>query len=275
MMIDILNDLSEEALTQAIEANLFEVFRLMRNWPKAEMHEAPELFWSITDIPFFMFNSVLRAQLAPERIEPTIQAAVQRGQNHQVPIGWYVGPQTQPPDLGTYLKKHGFSSGEPQIGMAIDLQSMNESLPVTSTLTLSPVNDAETLHRWCQVCVSGFEMPDFTIDYFYEWFLSLGFGPSSPIRNYLGWLNGEVVATSTLLPGAGVAGIYCVATLPQARRLGVGAAMTLHPLQDARRMGYRIGILQASEMGFPIYRKIGFKEYCQIKVYVREVQARV
>jgi len=149
----------------------------------------------------------------------------------------------------------------------------NESLPVTPDLLIELVENQETLKLWCQVFVTGFEMPGFTIEHFYEWFLSLGFGAKSPVRNYLGWLKGKPVATSTLFTGAGVAGIYCVANLPEARRQGIGAAMTLQPLKEARQAGYRIGILQASQMGFSVYQKIGFKEYCKIKLYTLEMKA--
>ena len=268
-MSEILNDLSEEVLTWAVEANLFESMLTLQLWPRVEFHDDSELIWSITDIPFFMFNNVLRARLAPEAVEPAIQAAILRSQSHQVPICWYVGPSTRPTDLGARLEEHGFSTDESQIGMAIDMRNMNKSLPVTPDLTIKQVENNGALLHWCQVATAGFEMPDFTIECFYEWFLSLGFGNRSPIRTYLGWLNGKAVATSALFLGAGVAGIYCVATLPQARRWGIGAAMTLRPLQDARQMGYRVGILQASQMGFPVYRKIGFKEYCRINLYIK------
>jgi predicted acetyltransferase len=63
---------------------------------------------------------------------------------------------------------------------------------------------------------------------------------------------------------AGVAGIFAVATLPQARRQGLGTALTLAPLHDAREMGYRVGTLQATEMGFPVYRQLGFREVCKL-----------
>ncbi|HEX4207488.1 MAG TPA: GNAT family N-acetyltransferase, partial [Ktedonobacteraceae bacterium] len=64
-----------------------------------------------------------------------------------------------------------------------------------------------------------------------------------------------------------VACIGPVVTLPQARRQGIGAAMTLVVLREARAQEYRISVLTASPMGINIYRRIGFQEYGTFSVY--------
>jgi predicted acetyltransferase len=56
-----------------------------------------------------------------------------------------------------------------------------------------------------------------------------------------------------------------VATLPEARGKGIGAAVTLKPLHNARELGYIIGVLQSSEMGFNVYKRLGFRHLCQIE----------
>ena len=76
------------------------------------------------------------------------------------------------------------------------------------------------------------------------------------------------MATALLFLGAGVAGIYGVGTIPQARRRGIGWAMTTAPLLEARAMGYQIGTLHSSSMGFGIYQRLGFREYCKLSRYV-------
>jgi ribosomal protein S18 acetylase RimI-like enzyme len=264
-MNDFIRDLTKTSLISAIEENQFAFFSTFGQWPRAEFHDETEIKWSMTDVPFPMFNSIMRAQLAPERIKATIQSIVSQAKTRNLPLLWWTGPATQPPDLGSHLEKNGFTRGEQMQGMAVGLAKLDENVPMPTGLTVRLVEDNETLKQWCQVFVTGFEMPDFVVDVFYDFMRHVDPDTMQP---YLGWLNGQPVATSLLTLAAGVAGIYNVATLPEARRQGIGTIMTLTPLCEARSRGYNVGILQASEVGVSVYRSLGFREYCRIRHYV-------
>ena len=82
------------------------------------------------------------------------------------------------------------------------------------------------------------------------------------------------MATATLFLGAGVAGIYFVFTAERARRRGIGAAITLAALREAWDLGYGIGVLGSSQAGYPVYRRLGFEEFCRIGIYEWRPAAR-
>jgi ribosomal protein S18 acetylase RimI-like enzyme len=147
--------------------------------------------------------------------------------------------------------------------MAIDLHEMNESIRAVDGFEIHEVRDEESLRIWAGIFVNGYGLPSDWESLTTDLWLKLGL--DFPMLNYLGYLNGKPVSTSSVFHGGGVAGIYCVATLPEGRGKGIGAAITLKPLQDARQLGYRIGVLQSSRMGFDVYKKLGFRHLCQIE----------
>ena len=101
-------------------------------------------------------------------------------------------------------------------------------------------------------------------------YTEMGPESDSPLQCYVGLLSGRPVATACLVLGAGVAGLYGVGTLPDVRCRGIGTAMTLSALQRAQDMGCRLAVLRASAQGAPLYRRLGFREYCRINTYLWE-----
>ena len=151
--------------------------------------------------------------------------------------------------------------------MAVDLSMLPEGVPLLDHLTIERVYDEGDLAAWRGTLARGFGEGPVEAEWVGEMYRRLGLGDERPWRHYLGRLGGEPVATSTLFVDASVAGVYFVFTVEEARRRGIGAAMTLAPLLEARGRGYRVGVLGSSDMGLAVYRRLGFREYCKIRIY--------
>ena len=151
--------------------------------------------------------------------------------------------------------------------MAVDLLALNEKLDYPTHLVIERVRNEGQLDVWAQTLAQGFGEGEKEANWVRDVYRNIGLGDDVAFRHYLSWLDGKAVATTSLYMGAGAAGVYFVMTVPEARRQGIGAAITLAALRDARAMDYRVGQLGASEPGFPVYKRIGFEEYCQIRIY--------
>jgi len=64
------------------------------------------------------------------------------------------------------------------------------------------------------------------------------------------------------------AGIYHIATLPNYRKRGLGAAMTLRAMRSGSEDGYSEAILFATSSGFPVYRRLGFETVSMADLFV-------
>jgi len=251
----------------AIKANLFDWYRYLGRSPQVELCESPELTWLLTGIPSPALNAVLRTQVEPDHADAIIKGTLAHFRSRNVSSAvWWVEPDTQPADLGRHLAAHSLTFVEGIPGMAVDLSALNEDRTTPSGLTIEQVRDMDALSKWAFASLIGFGLPETNVETWFDIFAGLGF--ELPLRNYVGILNGEPVATSELFVAAGVAGIYIVATIPEVRQQGIGTAMALAPLREARALGYRMGILHASPMGRGVYRRLGFQEYCRMSHYV-------
>ncbi len=92
-------------------------------------------------------------------------------------------------------------------------------------------------------------------------------GDEPEMRYFAGRVDGRMVATSALYTGTGLAGIYAVGTAPDERGRGYGGALTAAALLEGRRLGYETAALLSSEMGFPVYRRLGFETVGTVGFY--------
>ncbi|MBN1176371.1 MAG: GNAT family N-acetyltransferase [Dehalococcoidales bacterium] len=265
-MPDILHDLSDQALIKAIEENMYAMTPLSHGWPRTEVYTGEDVSWCLTDVAFPTCNPIIHVNLEPEAVDSLLETLITRARRRKINLHCWVTDDTRPANLGEYLTAHGFTSVGTGAGMAIDLSKMNEADRSPAGCRIVEVGDDDSLETWCRVSGTGFGIPEPAIPSIVEYFTT-DIKLNQPLKFYLGILDGKPVATSMYFLGEGVVGIYFVATLEEARNRGIGYAITRKPLLEAREMGYRVGILQASEVGKPVYLKLGFKEYSRIGSY--------
>ena len=268
--MEVLSDFSRAALSQAIKRNLYAFFRYMCQNTKLELAEEPGLARYFSGVPHPWFNGILCSR-SPKEDDTFIQKSIEYFRRNGVStFTWWLESGIDQANWDSVLKTYDFQYSDDTPGMAVDLEKLNEEIQPVEGLEIIPIKDQHMLDIWNDTFIKGYDLPDFFTDSMRT--LMQAIGLDLPVRNYLGLLDGTPVATSNVFYGAGVAGIMFVGTHPSFRSKGIGAWMTLKPLLDARQMGYRIGILQSSEMGYSVYKRLGFQHICQMEHYYRTLQ---
>jgi len=270
-MDEVLSTLGTPQMIAALEANLEEeMICFGRGLSGAEIYNDGEIEGFFTGRGHL--NGILRTHLQtqePDTLTRKIKAVMryfrEKGINE---IGWSLGQDCQPAHMETYLEKQGFHKlAEENVGMALDIAAMRvEERPVEG-LEIREIEDLEGLKVLRQLEIDGFGSSVELAQNYYEMYAGVGFGRGTVWRHFSGWWHGQAVASTSLLFHAGVAGIYGVATMPDARRHGIARALVLHAIEEARREGYRIAILSPTEMSEGIYRRLGFRDYTCIRHY--------
>lgn len=253
-----------------VEENMFELFRTMTTLPDGELVESEKLSYHHTFILNPMFNGVWGTNLSEDEVDAAIEQTLDWFKARKVPyIFWWTGTRTQPVNLPERLVAHGFAlnfPGDP--GMIATLHALPEHVNTPDGFTVKVVTNEEMLEDWRDVFCASFEAPLFAGQAWIDAAKRVGIS-NTPWQLYVGYLHDQPVATNILFNGAGIAGLYGVGTIAEARGKGIGAAITWQPLVDARAQGYHIGALFASEMGYPVYKRLGFQDTaCRIGRYM-------
>jgi GNAT superfamily N-acetyltransferase len=268
-MPEVIDDVSSVAVFAAQEANMAAFWLAYGRAPGCSVSSDPNVAWFFTGIPYPLFNGVARAILQPDTVQPVVDILSGHIKNSGAPALWWVGPQSRPDDLGKMLERAGLQPIGDAPAMAIDLKSLGGEPSSIARFSVERVRNAEMQALWARTAAVGTEAPQSAVEALTALEAKISDEGYRAQRRYVGFLDGAPVATSALVLEAGVAGIYAVATHPAARGKGIGRLMTVAPLLEARASGYRVGILQSSSMGYPIYKKIGFADVGAYRLYLQ------
>jgi GNAT superfamily N-acetyltransferase len=261
--------LSVPVLSAALEGNLAEFLTHYGKVPGVRIHQDATVTWVLTGIREPFFNAVVRTDLPPGHLDAAIAVTLAPFVARRVPMLWWVTPSTRPAGLGARLESHGLTYRGEGPGMAVNLRALPEDDAMPAGFAVEEVTDVVTLLEWIRTNEEAYDPAASQANITYVAVESaLGFGAHQPYRRFLGRLNGAPVATAALFLGAGVAGIYAVACLGTARRRGIGSAISLAVLREARALGYRAAVLESSPSGFNVYSRLGFRECCRLRSYI-------
>jgi GNAT superfamily N-acetyltransferase len=268
-------DVSDLGLIDAIAADQVAA-RITGPEIKVEIHLDPDVSWAIAPLADPFRNVVLGAHFTEATADARIAEIVSRYREAGTSFVWWVSPFDEPSDLGRRLAAAGLVLEGTAPAMAADLIEVPLHEPPPPELEVVPVTDRATLDEFLEVIAADWlewtggehtPVQRRTLD---AWRTQIPPKlPDEPVPlRWIGRVNGRVVATSRISIGAGVAGLYAISTMPAFRGKGYGRAMTIAALRAARDIDYRIGVLQASDLGYSVYRRLGFRDLFSYGVYV-------
>jgi GNAT superfamily N-acetyltransferase len=214
-------------------------------------------------IPVSLLNLAIGCHYPPgtsdKLIDTEIKAVKTFFADRGVPWYWWIGPHPHPHNIAQRLERHGFELDP------LSLPAMVAPLPAPKSPQLNPaaqvwlaasqkdLKTASTIRR------IAFGFPNgAALDYFEA--MSGDWLRGDPARLYLARLgNGPPAAIGALIMGAGMPGVYVMATLPEWGRRGLGKAILARILSEAAAEGHDMIALTAGSRGYPLYRQFGFE----------------
>jgi GNAT superfamily N-acetyltransferase len=215
------------------------------------------------DRPFPLFNMVSGARFAPGTVEERAREVIAPYLERGLPFMWWTTPSSHAEELTPLLTELGLAM-EPVPGMYVALDGpVDPRLP--DGVTIEPV-DASRLDDLLPVFLDGYGIPrDFAPEFAILFEALFGTGD---LVHVVAFVDGLPVAGGSAWVTGATAGLYNISTLEVWRGRGLGYAVTAALLNLSGEHGCTHAVLHASEMGLPVYERLGFVEVCRVPQFV-------
>jgi len=163
------------------------------------------------------------------------------------------------PAIEGAARQLGFTQEDSMPGMV--LRPAELAIVPGPDLEIERVDDLPGLAAAGSIAAAGFGVPEEHVAALFTPRIAAMPGVSI----YLARAGGRPVSTATVWVGDGTAGVFNVATPPDDRGRGYGRAVTTHAIREGFGSGADLAWLQASPLGAPVYRAMGFR---QVETYL-------
>jgi ribosomal protein S18 acetylase RimI-like enzyme len=225
------------------------------------VHEHDGLAVCLTGVPVAAFNPTLI-----ERAPVDIDAALADAEARYEGSGFSFGIDLEPSLHGSVreaAQRRGLTMIESRPGMWATIGTTTPAPPPDGVEVLR-VDDAALLDAVVEVDEAAFGgeaaltrrfLPDAVLE-------------DSAQRVYAARVDGRLVGAGESTTLDGVLGVFGIATRPEYRRRGIGTALTWFLMAD-RADDADLAVLDASDLGESVYRRLGFTAMSTWEVWVR------
>ena len=253
---------SREPLGTLVARHLDTCFRRVMQGPGAQ--QQPEFLRYISGEAHPMGNLAVISDAADPRV---VHDAAQPLSACGAPAA-VIFPHCVPDAAAQAVHGLGFGIEASMPAMAVDIERLAPTaLPAAYAWARCGAGDEAD--DWVEALAVGYELPHRLAGVFSPRSLGADPAPDAPMQFFAVHRDGRPVATVTLFLDDGLAGIYCVSTVPAERRRGLGAFATAQALREAAKLGYRVGVLQSSTAGHGVYLGLGFADVGGIPMFIR------
>jgi GNAT superfamily N-acetyltransferase len=222
----------------------------------------PDVFAYVSDLPLPIFSGAIAPRFAPGtelvRAGELLEVLLANGQ----PFQWWSGAQTRSSEVEELLVARGLITEGLTPGMHADLAAVDLPDP-DGPVSVSVCSTEEEWLEANRVFTEAFAIPA----QFAEVFVAVWRAVPGALQ-LVARVGGIPVGAAAGVAIDGVMGIYNVGTLEAARRQGVGRALTATLMRMGRDAGCHSAILHSSELGYPVYERLGFEHVTDISQYV-------
>jgi ribosomal protein S18 acetylase RimI-like enzyme len=236
-----------ELVTLANES-FVQSFRTLADHCDAGAHRTyGAVFAFVTGLPVSLFNG---CTVVEHGSEAELVDALDWLAGHDLPKRVFVAASLAPAFAGV-LAEHGFGRDEAPYP-ALVLHPVSEPPEPSGGVEIVRVDNQPEAFREVGVAL-GLE-PELTERMFPESMFA-----DARVQAFVGRLDGVPVGYALAIASEHANGVYNVATLPDARRRGVGTALTWAAVDAGRRAGFDCSVLQSTPMARGIYEGMGFR----------------
>jgi len=255
----IIQSLTAPDLAESMDNNNVGFWTTYGDHPGGYYKNEPDIAWSVAGLNFPLYNCFLRYDLAEENFETELENFMDIIKAHKLPAYFWQASASKPAGVHERLEQSGWKQARQAPAMAMEISEVESMEPIPG-FTVKPVQNDQQRRLWADILNRSVGMNDQDITETIKVELMISKKNNNLQHRYLGYLNDKPVATGLLHLESGLAGIYCIATLPEARRKGLGSFLTIKLIEDSSKLGYKVVALTSSEMGYRVYSKIGFKD---------------